>query len=192
VDGLTVGLLTNERDRAALQRLFEQVAVERGWEPGDDLSTAASSTYVALFRGGTLTGGAEVRRPGATGELPMHATWPELRQLVTGPSAELVLLALSPEHRGTLRLLRTLSGGIWRECHAMGLTSLIAAVPVPRLAAYRRFGWGVTVVSEARAHWSEACLPCVIDLEEVVKEGLRRIRSAPSLAYMAEEAFRYE
>lgn len=189
--GIEVGALASDGERAGLKDLFDSVAKEHGWRPGEDLDADPSrSTRIAAWVDGRLAGGVELRSPDANGRLPLHATWPELRHLRSSGSAELILLALAPEYRGTSGLLWTLCAEAWRHLSHSGASEMFAAATPRNLSVYRRLGWCPEAVGPLRDHWGEPCLPCRIGVAAVAEAVGARARAAPSLASVLEQAHR--
>lgn len=190
-DGASVGLVVSDHERHALRELFRQIAWERRWSPGSDLDgDARAALYVAATCGGRLLGGVALRLPDGQGCLPMHATWPELAGLRLSKPAELVLIALAPDHRATSGLLWALCAEAWRACSREGVADLIAAVPPRNLPIYRRLGWCPETVGPEREHWGEPCLPCRIGIAALGEEFSRRAMRSPGHALAVRVAHR--
>ena len=188
-DGVAAGVLTTDAERSALRAMFAGVAAERGWTPGDDLGGDPNgSVLIGAWVDRALAGGVELRLPNWRRSVPLFSTWPELAGLQN--AAELVLLALVPERRGTPGLLWTLCAETWRHCRRSGVADLLAAVPPRNLRIYRRLGWRPEPVGPEREHWGEPCLPCRIGVAEVATEFGRLAARSPAHALAVGIAFR--
>ncbi len=189
--GIAVGVIGTRDEREALRAVFGEVAAEQGWTPGDDLcGSAEGSLLLGAWIDGRLAGGVELRVPDEHGNLPIFATWRELDHAGPPSPAELVLLALAPEFRGTPRLLWTLCAEMWRHCAKAGITDVLAAVPPRNQRLYARLGWCPEPVGPARDHWGEPCLPCRVGIAKVAEAVAAKVRAAPSLAFVTEQAHR--
>jgi hypothetical protein len=186
-----ISSVTEAHEREALLCLFHRVAHEKGWRPGEDVGReTAHSWFIAAELNGGLVGGIEVRQRDEAGTLPIYCTWPELIPAVTLPTAELVLLALTPNARGNRTLLWMLCVEMWRECLALGLKQLLVAVPLPNYRVYRRLGWDLEIVGPERFHWGEPCLPCLMDLSATGVAVLALAGRDASLHFVADQALR--
>ena len=190
-DGMVVGLTGSPSEREGLLNLFRAVALEQGWRPADDLEgDAETAICVAATCDGRLAGGVALRQSDGQRRLPIHGTWPELAGLPLPEPAELVLIALAPDHRATPGLLWALCAEAWRACARRGVTDLLAAVPPRNLPLYRRLGWCPETVGPEREHWGEPCLPCRIGIAGVAEEFARRAARSPDHALAVRVAHR--
>lgn len=171
-----VSRLATDEDRLGLLALFERIAHEQGWRPGDALGAHCDrSAYFAARVGGLLAGGLQLVLPRAGLPLPCRAVWPEAG--VAGEpdaldgvgTAEVLILALLPQCRGRHGLLWPLCVAMWRLCVAEGVTSLLLEATPPTLAVYRRLGFPLEVVGGLREHWGEDCYLCRMGVREVAE-----------------------
>lgn len=156
----------------ALVALFEAIAREEGWQPGDQLRAYRDhSVYFALHVGGTLVGGLHLVLPDhAAGGLPCQHVWPELGLCKDdGGAAHVAVLALRREFRGKDQgdLFWRLVIALWRHCVLSGVHTLYLEVTPRVLPLYRRLGWPLQVCGPERIHWGEPCLVCSLDVRQV-------------------------
>ena len=103
----------------ALIALFEAIAQEEGWQPGEQLR--AHQDALCLLRrvhvDGTLAGGMQVTVAGwGKDSLPFQAVWPDADASAPCRTAHVPILAIRPEFRGPLRLFWPLCVELWRFC----------------------------------------------------------------------------
>jgi hypothetical protein len=166
--GVQVVVLTALEEVEALVRLFEAVAREEGWQPGDGLRASADrSLYFALRSDGTLTGGLQLVSPDAAGRLPCQELWPELQIGERGGVAHVAILALRKEFRGSGGLFWRLTVELWRHCRAARISELFLEVTPRVLPLYRRLGWPLALRGPLRTHWGEDCYLCSLGVREV-------------------------
>lgn len=189
-DEVFARLLASRIEIDEAQALFERVAAEMGWRR-EPASPRRGAPYVfASYVGDRLAGAIEVRLPGASGRLPILDTWPELRLDRFDPHAELVLLALHPDFRGSAACLWTLCVEMWKHCRNIGLRTLLMEVPPRNVRIYRRLGWPVEVIGSERLHWGEPCFPCSLCLDAVAAAVLEKADRLPELHFIRKQALR--
>jgi len=160
----------NLTDRCALIALFEAVAREEGWQPGDQLRAYQDhSVYFALHVEKTLAGGLQLVLPDAAGQLPCQRVWPELDLCEESGVAHVAVLALRREFRGKGQgdLFWRLVIALWRHCVLVGIYTLYLEVTPRVLPLYQRLGWPLQVCGPERLHWGEPCLICSLDVRQV-------------------------
>ena len=173
----SVRLLICPEEAEALVRLFERVAGDEGWRPGDALRRDRDrSAYFGAHVGGTLAGGLQLVLPRHDRPLPCRAVWPEAGGTIgpdaaeDGPeAAEVLVLALLAPYRGGPGLLWPLCVAMWRFCIQEGVTALLLEATPPTLAVYRRLGFPLEVIGELREHWGEECYLCRMGVTEVAE-----------------------
>ena len=169
-------------DVAALINLFEAIARQEGWQPGEQLRAHADhSTYFAAYVGGELAGGMQVVVPDTSGRLPFHAVWPDVEMGIPARIAHVPILAIRPEFRGPLRLFWPLCVELWRFCALRGFDTIVIEATPAMLARYRRVGWGLEVIGDLRMHWGEECFLCRANVQAVA--GTMLARSLRSSAF---------
>jgi hypothetical protein len=182
----TVRTLTDAADVAALVRLFEQVACEEGWQPGEGLTAFVDrSMYFALYApGGEAIGGLQLVCPDATGRLPSHEVWPELARVAHSTCAHIAVLAVQKPHRGSRAdygaLFWLLVIALWRHCVQAGITELWLEATPRTLACYQRLGWPLLIRGALRMHWGEPCYLCSLSVREVAGELAQRAVRSPT------------
>src|SRR5580700_369243 len=98
---LEATVLTTDSEVAALLSLFQVVADELGWQPGDFLARRPDrSLHLAAFKSGVLAGGLQLVLPDSSASFPYKAVWPEVELANAEHLAHVTILALSPEFRG--------------------------------------------------------------------------------------------
>ena len=160
--------LTDPAEQERLIGLFEGIAAEEGWQPGDALRRYHKrSLYLAALLNGQMQGGAQLVLPDAKEGLPGQEVWPEVDQLGDVLAAHVAVLALLPQARGHRSLFGRLCVELWRQCRSLGVETLWLEATPATLRVYRRMGWPLEVVGELRLHWGEECFLCRMGVEEV-------------------------
>ena len=178
-----------------LIQLFQEVATEEGWQPGDAIETARKrSIYFALEARGQTIGGLQLAMPDEQGTLPSFAIWPESRPL-THPAnpkcaAHIGILALTLSVRGEGLLFWRVAVEMWRYCVGQGIMTLFIEVTPRVLPLYQRLGWPLKIEGELRSHWGEACYLCTLSIPEVAEALLRRSESSAYCRQIVAQAFR--
>src|ERR1700741_5323783 len=94
--GVEVVGLTQPGEIEEMVRLFEEVAQEQGWQPGQALrQRMPRSVYFGVQIAETaplLIGGLQLTLPEADGQLPCHDFWPAVAQI--SRSAHVAVLAV--------------------------------------------------------------------------------------------------
>jgi hypothetical protein len=157
--------------------LFEDTAVEMGWQPGDQITAyPQSSVYFALEHEGRIRGAVQLVRGGTSEGLPVLTVWPELGLAQRCDVADVALVALRKEIRGRRHLYWALYAAMWRHCVRQGITELWMEVPQEKLASYRGLGWPLSVEGPLRMHWEEPCYPCRVSVRGVGESMIARAR----------------
>lgn len=157
-------------DVCALIELFEEVAREEGWQPGDQLRAYQDHcVYFALHIGEQLAGGLHLVLPDASNRLPHQRVWPELDLDMDNVAAHVAVLALRREFRGKDQggLFWRLVIALWRHCVLSNIETLYLEVTPRVLPLYQRLGWPLQVCGPERLHWGEPCLVCSLDVRQV-------------------------
>lgn len=180
--GAEIVALTRLEEIEQLIQVFERIAREEGWNPGDQLRAFMQSTvYLAAQVRGEIAGGVQLTRISASGVLPCHAVWPEIARPAPRDSAHVVVLALRKDVRATDDLFWQLCLHLWRYCWLQHLTTLFLEVTPQTLRIYRRLGWPLLVIGPLRSHWGEECYPCTMAIDEAALSFMAR--SNGSTAY---------
>lgn len=173
--------------------LFEQVAREQGWQPGEQLRAYGShSIYFALMMGGQVCGGLHLVLGGNGTALPCLSVWPELELGGRANVADIALLALEPSCRGMQALFWPLCVEMWRCCRSRGIVQLWAEVTPANLRRYRRLGWPLRAAGPLRLHWNELCYPCCMSVQDVVDALFVKAQTSGRHRHILEQAFRTE
>ena len=167
-DNVTIVTLTHEEAIEALLRLFEQVAVEQGWQSGNQLRAySEQSIYFAVTINGDLVGGVQLVVGSTNGLLPCLTVWPELGLSGRTNVTDLALIAFLSEYRGKCALFWRVLVEVWRYCHQQGINELWMEITPRILKLYRKLGWPLEVMGPLRHHWGEECYPCMVDVQEL-------------------------
>jgi hypothetical protein len=171
--------------------LFEQVAAEQNWQPGDGLRAHRTvSVYLALTIAGTLAGGLQVV-PGARADpLPYRAVWPDVETPDPATAVHVTMLALAKQYRGRAGLFWPLCVELWRWCDASGICTIFLEATPPTLRIYRRLGWPLEVVGDLRSHWGEACYLCQTTISQMEKAIIARASRSAKYRAFAEQGHR--
>jgi hypothetical protein len=171
-----------------LVALFERIASEEMWQPGDQLlAHVGRSTYFGLWTLGEgrhekrLVGGMQLVRPDLAGSLPCCWVWPELDFAGRTDIAHIAVLAVEPQWRGRFGgLFWLLAAEMWRHCVLTGVEELWLEATPRTLRCYRRLGWPLQVRGDLRMHWGEPCYVCSLDVCQVAGELARRAVRSPA------------
>lgn len=190
---LAVETFTTAAQASVLLDLFERVAREQNWQPGEQLRAYGShSIYFALKKGSQVCGGLHLVLGGNRTALPCLIVWPELGLGKRADVADIALLALEPSCRGTQALFWPLCVEMWRCCRSRGITQLWAEVTPANLRRYRRLGWPLRVAGPLRLHWNEPCYPCCMSVQDVADAIAAKARISSRYRHILEQAFRLE
>jgi hypothetical protein len=187
-DGAVARRAASAGEAGDLVRLFERIAAEEKWQPGDQLlAHVGRSTYFGLWAQGEgrdekrLVGGMQLVRPDAEGRLPCCGVWPDLDFVGRKDIAHIAVLAVVPEWRGKFGgLFWLLAAEMWRHCVLTGIKELWLEATPRTLRCYRRLGWPLQVRGELRLHWGEPCYVCSLDVCQVAGELARRAVRSPA------------
>jgi hypothetical protein len=190
--GVQVVRLTEPDEIETLVRLFEGVASEENWQPGEALRLWQDrSVYFALVVEGEIVGGLQLVQPDeATGKLSCQTIWPEVSIRSPRRVAHIAILALHKASRGTPLLFWRLGVEMWRYCVAESITNLFIEVTPRVMPLYQRLGWPLKIEGELRPHWGEDCYLCTLGIPEVAEAILRRSESSPYYREIIAQAFR--
>ncbi len=174
-----------------LVRLFEQIACEQGWQPGQGLRSHQSvSLYLALTVAGELAGGLQAVPGLLAAPLPYRAVWPEVDIPDIAATAHVTMLALARQYRGRPGLFWLLCVELWRWCRAGGICTLFLEATPATMRVYQRMGWPLEIVGELRPHWGEDCYLCRTDIRQMEKEISRRAGRSVRYRAFLEQAHR--
>lgn len=189
--GVTIVCPTDTEQVEALIRVFEQIAAEQSWQPGNQLRAyPQTSHYFAVLVAGEWAGGMQVVLPDADGHLPCHAVWPESEVIAQGCTAHVTMLALCPQYRGRHGLFWPLCVEFWRWCVAEGVETVVLEATPLMLERYRRVGWPLEVIGDLRTHWGEECYLTGMKVREVAGSLLARALRSPIYRVLIEQAIR--
>jgi hypothetical protein len=204
-----VALLESDAEKEALLTLFEAIAKEQGWQPGQELRAyPQSAIYFALMIGEQPIGGLQLivgqrsgkeRSPKASSRqqpLPFLTVWPELVSEAKTPKhsgiADIALLALRSEYRGQRDLFWLLCIEMWRYCTQHSIQTLWVEVTPAKLQLYRRLGWPLQIAGPLRLHWGEECYPCWMSAESVAQAVADKATRSPHYQHLLDQAYRKE
>lgn len=160
-----------------LLKLFELVAAEEGWQPGDALQTPPENArHLALYQSGVLCGGVQLVLPNPGRAMLYHRVWPELELTEARTTAHITILALLRSARGHPMLLWSLCAEIWSLLVAEGMTDVVLEATPGMFARYCRLGFPLQEVGALRPHWGEECVLLKMALREVAGAMLMRAR----------------
>ena len=165
-----VALLTPENDAEEIERviqLFEEIAVEQSWQSGNQLRAyPENSVYFALYVNGDLAGALQLVQGNADEGLPCLTVWPELNLLGRADVADVALMALGKDYRGSRKLFWLLCTEMWRYCVRHNINELWIEATPKIIALERRLGWPLQISGDLRLHWGEYCHPCKMSVAE--------------------------
>jgi len=188
-----VETFTTAAQASVLLDLFERVAREQNWQPGEQLRAYGShSVYFALMMREQVCGGLHLVLGGNGMALPCLSVWPELELEGCADVADIALLALEPSCRGAQALFWPLCVEMWRCCRSRGIVQLWAEVTPANLRRYRRLGWPLSVAGPLRLHWNELCYPCCMSVQDVADAIAAKARTSARYRHILEQAFRPE
>ena len=175
-----VRLLEKPENIDALIALFEAIAQEQGWQPGDQMRAYREhSVYFGAYVGNALAGGLHLVL-GGTDSLPVLTVWPELCLHGRRDVADVALVGVKREFRARHDLLWQLFLTLWAWCDTQGIEELWAEVPAPRLRLYNRLGWNLRAQGPPRLHWAEPCLPCRAYVRELAQSFAAQAQTSPA------------
>lgn len=174
-------LLRTPDEIESLVCLFEEVAMQEGWLPGDALRRYRDqSIYFGLHdpaKGFGLIGGIQLILPGADSRIPSQSVWPELQFAADGPGrshgvAHIAVMAVAQNWRGAFGsdgggLFWNLAVAMWRHCVLNGIGELFLEATPRTLRCYRRMGWPLVIRGDLRMHWGELCYLTSMTVREV-------------------------
>ena len=163
-----VALLTEPSEVEELLTLFQQVADELSWRPGEFLHSAPThSQHFAGFVEGKLAGGIQLALQDEAGHLPCQNVWSELQFSREDRLGHVTMMALAPEYRGCPGLFWSICVELWRYCVRRKLDGIILECTPPMYKLYCRIGWPLKIIGELRMHWGEECYLCQMQTIEV-------------------------
>ena len=171
--------LTETAEIEELLALFQAVADELGWQPGESLhAIPAHSVHFAGLLDGVIAGGIQLVVQDSEGHLPCQQVWEELEFTKEERLGHVTIMALAPEFRGCPGLFWSICVELWRYCVAQKINAIVLECTPPMLKLYRRIGWPLKVIGELRTHWGEECYLCQMQVIEVAGSLLvKAIRS---------------
>jgi hypothetical protein len=165
----TVTAATHPQLVVQVVAMFEEVASEMAWKPGDQLTAyPTSSSYSVIEVEGRVAGALQLVRGGTSERLPVLKVWPELEADLAGRSdvADAALCAVRKEFRGQRHLYWALYAGAWRHCVRSRIREVWMELSPRKVSAYRSLGWPFTIEGPLRMQWEELCYPCRYSVRE--------------------------
>ena len=148
--------------------LFELLATEEGWEPGDNLRIDRHrSVYFAGRSGHELAGGLQMVLGDGSNALPSQRVWPEIDLSERTDIAHVVVLALRPQYRARHGLFWGICIEMWKYCIARNISEIWMEATPNTLRLYQRIGWPLEIVGQLRTHWGEPCYLCRMGTDKV-------------------------
>ena len=174
-----------------LLRLFEEIAQEEGWQPGEQLRASQdTSHYFAVYAGNVLAGGMQLALPQKDQPFAFQSVWPDVRLDAAEQTAHVAVLAIHPAFRGHRRLFWPLCVELWRCCVLHGVTRIVIEATPSMLARYRRIGFDLDIVGDLRLHWGEECYLCQAQVQAVAGSMLMRSLRSPMYRALVSQAMR--
>jgi hypothetical protein len=183
--------LTETSEITELLALFQQVAGELSWQPGEFLNAAPqNSQHFAGFVEGKLAGGIQLVLQDEEGCLPCQRVWSELHFDKQERLGHVTIMALSPEFRGCPGLFWSICVELWRYCVEQKQEGIILECTPPMYKLYRRIGWPLTVIGGLRMHWGEECYLCQMQTIEVAGSLLVKAIRSQTYQELVRQAYR--
>jgi len=173
-------------DNADLARCFLlNISEEEQWEMplGALDSHAHASVFFVHMDGAEICGAIRLVLGSAGERLPILDVWPELPLIDRQDVAELSVLALGHDTRGTARSFLPLSAEMWRYCVLHDVEELWAELEPRMLRVYPRFGWPFQAMGELRTYWGDLSYPCCMSVLAAGEQY--RKRALESTSYRA-------
>ncbi len=179
--------LPGEVDR--LLSVFERIAAELSWQPGNQLcDSRETAQHLAVLVGKETVGGLQVVA-GAEDSLPFRRVWPEV-EIGADSAAHVTILALARECRGRPGLFWPLCVELWRWCNAQGIETILMEATPPTLRVYCRMGWPLEVVGELRQHWGEDCFLCRASVRQIEQAIVERAENSDAYRALVAQGYR--
>jgi hypothetical protein len=181
VTGITIAKLDTAGEVAELVNLFQLLADELGWRPGDQLHAyPRTSVYFAAMVGQELAGGLQLVVANGADPLPSRHVWPEIDLSSRTDVAHASIMALKQEYRGFPGLFTALTVEMWRHCATSGITEIWHEATTPTLRLYQRLGWPLEIVGPLRLHWGEDCYLCKMTVVAVAGNMVIKALQSPT------------
>lgn len=154
--GIRIIFFEDMNEAQCLISLFQKLADELGWRPGDQLHAyPRNSVYFAAMVGEELAGGLQLVVTNGVDPLPSRHVWPEIELSSRTDIAHASIMALKREYRGFPGLFTALTVEMWRYCATSGITEIWHEATPPTLRLYRRIGWPLEIAGPLRQHWGD-------------------------------------
>jgi len=153
----------------ALIELFERMAAELSWQPGEQLRNyEAQAVHSAAYVDGILAGGLQLVPASLCRALPCELVWPDVCLPRREETAHISVLAVRREYRGGGGLLWPLCVAMWCYCALHQIADISLEVTPKTYALYKRLGWPLEIIGDLRQHWGEDyCYLCRMGTAEV-------------------------
>jgi len=185
--GVALLSLPGEVDR--LLSVFERIAAELSWQPGNQLcDSRETAQHLAVIVEEEIAGGLQVVA-GTGNSLPFRQVWPEV-EIKEASAAHVTILALAKEYRGRPGLFWPLCVELWRWCNAQGIETILMEATLPTLRVYRRMGWPLEVVGELRQHWGEDCFLCRASVRQIERAIVERAENSDAYRALVAQGYR--
>jgi hypothetical protein len=183
--------LMSDADIDRLIRVFEEIAGELSWQPGDRIRAYRSrSVHFGVVVGGQLAGGLQLATLDASGALPYREVWPEMALPDCRSVSHVTILALRKEFRGRQGVFWPLCVELWRDCVVRGIDDIRLETTPDTLRLYRRIGWPLEIIGELREHWGEPCLLCRTGVNEVAASVMEKAGRSQSYRAVIDQSGR--
>lgn len=188
-DQTQIVTLTKDREVGNLIQLFETIAQEEGWQPGEQLRAyQQQALHLGVMMDGTLVGGLQALPGRSIQPLPCQVLWPDASLPDLAHTLHITMMALAKHQRGHARLFWPLCVELWRHCDCQDIHTLLLEATPPTLHIYRRLGWPLEVIGELRPHWGEDCFLCQMGVQQVAEALTQKAEYVPSYRALLQQA----
>jgi N-acyl-L-homoserine lactone synthetase len=172
---LTVEVARSQRELEAVFRLRYEVVLHRGWGRPEDFPDAVErdafddhALQIGAWEGVELVGTTRLVPPHAGCRLPVEEAFGvELTR--RGHVIDMGRTCRKPAIRDPgQRIFWGLLAKSWLESRALGFTEICGCFSSSVIRLYRRFGFQIEILGEARTHWGEERFPVLIRPAEFV------------------------
>ncbi len=186
---ICVALLVLPSEVNLLLSVFEKIATELSWQPGNQLRDCQEAAqHLAIIVEEEIAGGLQVVA-GTGNSLPFQRVWPEV-EIKEASAAHVTILALAKEYRGHPGLFWPLCVELWRWCDAQGIETILMEATPPTLRVYRRMGWPLEIVGELRQHWGEDCFLCRASVRQIERAIVEKAENSDAYRALVAQGYR--
>lgn len=183
--------LTSPAETEGLVQVFERIALDLGWQPGEAIrANQPAAQHMAVTVGESVVGGLQVVLGNRGAVLPYRLVWPEVELPDVAATAHVTILALRPEYRWRFDLFWPLCVELWRLCRTGGIRTILLETAPPTLRLYRRLGWPLEIIGSLRPHWGEDCYLCRMDVRGVAAALTAKAERSQTYCMLVQQAYR--